>query len=71
MPGDLRKAWGHLAGLVAQKDAPLSDNPSGLYCPSCRSCGLYHCSDPEHCGGMRPMRQTATAAQQQGGGDGG
>ena len=38
------------------KDAPISDNPSGLYCPDCRSIGLSHCSSPEYCGGMKRMK---------------
>ncbi len=38
-------------------DAPYEDNPSGLYCPACRSTGVSHCSDPEYCGGMRKMKK--------------
>ena len=37
-------------------DAPVSDNPSGMYCPSCWSMGASHCGHPEECGGMRLMR---------------
>ena len=37
-------------------DAPISDNPSGLYCPTCRDTGVSHCGYPEECGGMRRMR---------------
>jgi len=37
-------------------DAPISDNPSGLYCDACRRCGMYHCSEPDYCGGLRRMR---------------
>ncbi len=37
-------------------DAPISDNPSGLYCPACRSAGFSHCSSPEYCGNMRLMK---------------
>lgn len=37
-------------------DAPVSDNPSGFYCPGCRSVGVSHCAHPEWCGGMRRMR---------------
>jgi len=37
-------------------DAPISDNPSGLYCPSCRATGVAHCAYPEECGGMRRMK---------------
>ena len=40
-------------------DAPISDNPSGLYCKGCREAGMSHCSDPEYCGGMRKMRVDA------------
>jgi len=40
------------------RDRPISDNPSGMYCPSCRAVGLSHCSDPKHCGGMQPMAPT-------------
>lgn len=34
---------------------PISDNPSGTYCPDCRATGLSHCSDPINCGGMKKM----------------
>ena len=37
-------------------DAPISDNPSGLYCPACRATGASHCAYPETCGGMRRMK---------------
>jgi hypothetical protein len=37
-------------------DAPVSDNPSGLYCPPCRMSGLIHCAWPEYCGGMKRMK---------------
>jgi hypothetical protein len=37
-------------------DAPYSDNPSGMYCRSCRSSGVSHCAYPEECGGMRLMK---------------
>ena len=40
----------------AADDAPVSDNPSGLYCPSCRSTGVMHCAHPNECGGMRRMK---------------
>lgn len=47
--------------IVDLVDAPVSDNPSGMYCPACRDCGLRHCSQPEYCGGMRLMKPpTAT-----------
>lgn len=39
--------------------APIADNPSGMYCPDCRACGFWHCSDPEHCGGMKRMREVS------------
>ena len=35
---------------------PLCDNLSGDWCRDCRETGLSHCGDPEHCGGMQPMR---------------
>lgn len=31
--------------------APREPRPLG--CPDCRACGLWHCSDPLHCGGMQ------------------
>jgi hypothetical protein len=44
------------------REIPTWDNPSGDYCADCRSLyesiGLFNvvrCSDPVHCGGMRPM----------------
>ena len=42
---------------LAAPDAPISDNPSGMYCKSCRESGIgiYHCAHPEYCGGMRRM----------------
>ena len=40
-------------------DAPVSDNPSGLYCPACRHVGARHCAHPEECGGMRLMKPRA------------
>lgn len=39
-------------------DAPISDNPSGLYCPLCRL-WWWHCSAPEWCGEIRRMRKKA------------
>ena len=48
--------WAYLDALTPAPDAPASDNPSGTYCPECRAVGLYHCSEPEFCGGLRPMR---------------
>lgn len=52
----MTEPWAYLDGLGPRPDAPIVDNPSGLYCPDCRACGLAHCSSPEYCGGMRPMR---------------
>ena len=49
------KAWDYLEKEPAE-DAPLSDNPSGLYCKACRETGLAHCGSPEYCGGMRLMK---------------
>ncbi len=49
------KPWGYLEKEPA-KDAPIADNPSGMYCPDCRAMGIGHCSMPEWCGGMRLMR---------------
>lgn len=48
--------WSYLDGVKPKRDAPISDNPSGLWCRACRACGLSHCSEPEYCGGMEPMR---------------
>lgn len=60
MPSDrgneLRPAWFYLEAVPAP-DAPVSDNPSGLYCAGCRAIGLSHCAHPEWCGGMRRMRK--------------
>jgi hypothetical protein len=50
-------AWEYLETVPAA-DAPVSDNPSGMYCPSCRRGGLSHCAHPEHCGCMKLMRPT-------------
>lgn len=38
------------------EDAPVSDNPSGLYCRDCRASGLSHCGSVDFCGGMRRMK---------------
>jgi hypothetical protein len=46
--------WAYLE-TEAAADAPLADNPSGLYCPACRAVGFYHCAWPEYCGAMRRM----------------
>lgn len=45
-------------GRGDMRDRPISDNPSGMYCPTRWAVGLSHCSDPEHCGGMQPMAPT-------------
>jgi hypothetical protein len=29
------------------------NEPKLLGCPDCQATGLWHCSDPLHCGGMR------------------
>jgi hypothetical protein len=50
------KAWAYLRGKKPRPDAPVSDNQSGLWCPSCRAAGMSHCSSPEYCGGMEPMQ---------------
>jgi hypothetical protein len=47
--------WNYLEATPA-KDAPVVDNPSGMYCPSCRATGLSHCAQPEWCGGMLLMQ---------------
>jgi hypothetical protein len=49
--------WADIIERACGQDgsAPVSDNPSGQYCPECRATGLLHCSDPVNCGGMRPM----------------
>ena len=52
-----RKPWDYLDGILPSDDAPVSDNPSGLYCPECRSVRMLHCSSPEFCGGMTPMKE--------------
>lgn len=53
------KPWDYLETEPAL-DAPVSDNPSGLYCPECRAVGAFHCAYPEECGGMRLMRPRPT-----------
>jgi hypothetical protein len=52
------KAFDYLEAEPAP-DAPVSDNPSGLYCPACRATGMKHCGYPEDCGGMRRMKPRA------------
>ena len=49
------KPWEYLETEPAA-DAPLSDNPSGLWCEACRAAGHAHCAYPEYCGGMRRMQ---------------
>lgn len=51
----MAEKWGYLEEKAAE-DAPVSDNPSGMYCPECRQTGLKHCSQPEYCSGMRRMK---------------
>ncbi len=53
----MAEKWDYLEQEPAP-NAPLSDNPSGMYCPACRECGLWHCASPEWCGGMRLMRRS-------------
>lgn len=53
----VEKPFAYLDGVDPAPDAPVADNPSGLYCPACRAVGLSHCSSPEYCGGMKPMRK--------------
>lgn len=53
----MREPWAYLEEKPAP-DAPASDNRSGLYCPACRACGFWHCSEPEWCGNMRRMKQS-------------
>lgn len=47
--------WEYLE-ISPAPDAPVTDNPSGLYCKGCRAAGLAHCSAPEYCGEMRMMK---------------
>lgn len=44
------------SALAVSDTQPKCDNPSGEYCKACRETGMYHCSDPDNCGGMQPMR---------------
>lgn len=48
------------AALTPAPQPEGSDNPSGMTCTACRGVGAWHCSDPEHCGGMKPMRSACT-----------
>lgn len=60
--------WEYLEKEPAE-DAPIVDNPSGMYCPDCRAMGseIMHCHAPEWCGGMRLMRpKPALAAAKEG-----
>ncbi len=50
-----KEKWDYLE-KTPKDDAPISDNPSNMYCPDCRSNGVYHCSSPEYCGGMKLMK---------------
>lgn|GEM_PF-6884394 len=51
----MKNAFDYLEKQPAD-NAPVSDNPSGLYCPDCRESGMSHCAYPEECGGMRLMK---------------
>lgn len=51
----LQAAWSYLEATPSP-GAPVCDNPSGMYCPSCRFAGMSHCAHPEYCGGMRLMK---------------
>lgn len=53
-----QQKWDYLENKPAS-DAPVADNPSGMYCPACRRAGMAHCSSPEWCGGMRLMKPQA------------
>jgi hypothetical protein len=48
--------WSYLKD-EPEPDAPISDNPSGLYCPACRAIGHSHCAWPEYCGSMERMKE--------------
>lgn len=52
----MAEKWNYLEKEPAA-DAPISDNPSGMYCQACRDLGGAHCAHPEYCGGMRLMRK--------------
>ena len=54
-PKAYRKPWDYLP-KAPRHDAPISDNPSGLYCKVCREAGIWHCNAPEYCGEMEPMK---------------
>ena len=41
--------------VLTNKTPPISDNQSNMYCETCRSMGLIHCSEVEYCTGMKPM----------------
>lgn len=43
-------------------EMPMSDNPSGMHCPPCRACGLWHCAYPEECGGMLAAKRAESPA---------
>ena len=59
-----RTKWDYLEKKPA-RNAPVSDNPSGLYCPDCRAAKIPHCASPEYCGGMRRMRPADSATEGQ------
>jgi hypothetical protein len=52
---DMMQPFGYIE-KVPDNDAPVADNPSTLYCSSCREIGMAHCAHPEECGGMRRMK---------------
>tara|TARA_R110000744_G_C19064408_1_gene529372 strand:+ start:224 stop:406 length:183 start_codon:yes stop_codon:yes gene_type:complete len=51
----MKEKWDYLEAEPAPNDL-VSDNPSGMYCPSCRASGVSHCANPEWCGGMQLMK---------------
>lgn len=60
----MTEPWDYLEKTPA-RDAPICDNPSGMYCPDCRASGCAHCAHPEYCGGMRLMRKVEMADEGQ------
>lgn len=54
------KPYEYLRGMKPAPDAPMMDNPSGLYCPQCREKGGLSCNDPGMCGNLRPMQVPAS-----------
>lgn len=65
-PPGRSEPWAHLRGLAAVPDAPVSDDPSGLYCLSCRGARMAHCASPEYRGDVRPMRPKKEAINRAG-----